>query len=105
LQPADTSCDHAARRPASHGRSGRFSVVVPQDAAAFVEHLEAEDPAFDGEPASLAVVEGNSFLSKLLPEYLILSEEVFEYVLLPAIDPAGEDEEQQVTPARPWASA
>jgi len=53
-----------------------------------------EDLAFDGEPASLAVVEENSFLSKLLPEYLILSEEVLEGVLLPAIDSAGEDQEQ-----------
>ena len=55
-----------------------------------------EDLAFDGEPASLAVVEENSFLSRLLPEYLILSEEVLEGVLLPAIEPAAEDEEQQV---------
>jgi len=63
-----------------------------------MEHLAAEDLAFDGEPASLAVVEENSFLSDLLTEYPILSEEVLDGVLLPAIDPAGEDEEQQV----PW---
>jgi hypothetical protein len=68
------------------------------DGGESVEHLAAEDLAFDGEPASLAVVEEYSFLSKLLPEYLILSDEVLEGVLLPAIDPAGEDEEQQV----PW---
>ncbi|MBM3789719.1 MAG: hypothetical protein FJW35_05145 [Acidobacteria bacterium] len=63
-----------------------------------IEHLAAEDLAFDGKPASLAVVEENSFLSELLPEYPVLSEEVLEGVRLPAIDPAGEDEEQQV----PW---
>ena len=55
-----------------------------------------EDLAFDGKPASQAVVEENSFLSKLLPEYLILSEEVLEGILLPAIDPAGQDYEQQL---------
>ncbi len=42
------------------------------------------------------IVEEYSFLSKLLPEYLILSDEVLEGFLLPAIDPAGEDEEQEV---------
>ena len=68
------------------------------DGGKLVEHLAAEDLAFDGEPASLVVVEEYSFPSQLLPEYLILSEEVLDGVLLPAIDPAGEDEEQQV----PW---
>ena len=57
------------------------------------EHLSAEDLAFDGEPASLAVIEEYSFLSQLLREYLVLSEEVLDGVLLTAIDPAGEDEE------------
>jgi hypothetical protein len=66
------------------------------DGGEFVEHLAAEDLAFDGEPASLAVVEEYSFLSKLLPENLILSEEVLEGVLLPAIDPASEDQKQQL---------
>jgi len=51
-----------------------------------IEHLAAEDLAFDGKPASLAVVEENSFLSELLPEYPVLSEEVLEGVLLRAID-------------------
>jgi hypothetical protein len=63
-----------------------------------IERLTAEDLALDGEPTALAVVEEYSFLSELLPEYPILSEEVLDGVLLPAIDPAGEDEDQQV----PW---
>ena len=37
------------------------------DGGKLVEHLTAEDLAFDGEPASLAVVEENLFLSELLP--------------------------------------
>ncbi|MBM3791954.1 MAG: hypothetical protein FJW35_16605, partial [Acidobacteria bacterium] len=68
------------------------------DGGKLMEHLAAEDSAFDGEPASLAVVEENSFLSELLPECVIRSEEVLEGVLLPPIDPAGEDEE----PPAPW---
>ena len=51
------------------------------DGGKLVEHLAAEDLAFDGEPASLVVVEENSFLSELLPEYPILSEEVLAGVL------------------------
>ena len=44
------------------------------------------------------IVEEYSFLPELLPEYAILSEEEVDGVLLVAIDPAGEDQEQQV----PW---
>ena len=68
------------------------------DGGKLVEHLAAEDLAFDGEPASLAVAEEYSLLSELLPEYPILSEEVLDGVLLPAIGSRGEDEEQQM----PW---
>ena len=39
-----------------------------------VEHLTAEDLGCDGKPAPLVIVEEYSFLSELLPEYLILSE-------------------------------
>ena len=60
--------------------------------------LAAKDSAFDGEPPSLVIVEEYSFLPELLPEYVILSEEEVGGVLLVAIDPAGEDQEQQV----PW---
>jgi len=40
---------------------------VPGLTLTFVEHLTAEDLTYDGKPASLAVVEENSFLSELLP--------------------------------------
>jgi hypothetical protein len=61
-----------------------------------VEQLAAEDLAFDGEPTALAIVEEYSFLSEFLPEYVILSEEVVDDDLLPAIDPASEDQKQQL---------
>jgi hypothetical protein len=70
--------------------------IRSDDGGKFVEQLAAEDLAFDGEPTSLALVEEYLFLSELLPEYVILSEEVLDGVLLPAVDPASEDQEQQM---------
>ncbi len=84
-------CGHEFSMPAKDGFGSH-------DGGKLVEHLAAEDLAFDGQPASLAVVEEYAFLSELLPEYLILSEDVLDGALLLAIDPAREGEEQQV----PW---
>jgi hypothetical protein len=58
------------------------------DGGKLVEYLAAEDLAFDGEPTSLVIVEEYSFLPELLPEYVILSEEEVDGVLLVAIDPS-----------------
>ena len=63
-----------------------------------VEHLAAEDLAFDGKPSALVIIKEYSFPSELLPEDAILSQEILDGVLLPAIDPAGQDQEQQL----PW---
>ena len=71
-------CCHEFSMPAKNGFGSH-------DGGEFVEHLTAEDLAFDGEPASLAVVEEYSFLSELFLEYLILSEEVLDGVLLPGL--------------------
>ena len=68
------------------------------DGGEFVEHSAAEDLAFDREPALPGIVEEYSFQSEFLPEYVILGQEIFNGVLLLAIDPAGENQEQQV----PW---
>ena len=70
--------------------------IRSDDGGKLVEQLAAEDLAFDGEPTALAIVEESSFLSERLPEYVILSEEVLDDALLPAIDPASEDQEQQL---------
>jgi hypothetical protein len=66
-------CGHEFSMPAQDGFGSH-------DGGKLIEHLAAEDLAFDGKPASLVVVEEYSFLSKLLPEYLILSEEVVDRV-------------------------
>jgi hypothetical protein len=63
-----------------------------------VEHFAAEGFTFDGEPPSLVIVKELSFLSELLPENAILRQEIFGGILLPSLDPAGEDQEQQL----PW---
>jgi hypothetical protein len=63
-----------------------------------VEHLAAEGFAFDDEPPPLVIIKELSFLFELHTENAILSQELFDGILLPAIDPAGEDQEQQ----RPW---
>ena len=52
--------------------------IRSDDGGKLVEQLAAEDLAFDGEPTALAIVEEYSFLSELLPEYVILSEEVLD---------------------------
>jgi len=50
------------------------------DGGKLVEHLTAEDLAFDGKPASLVVIEEYSFLSKLLSENPILRQEILDRV-------------------------
>ncbi len=47
---------------------------------------------------ALVVVEQDPFLSELLTEDPVLRQEVLDSVLLSAIDPPGEDQEQQM----PW---
>ena len=83
--------------PPSRSRHTTSPAVRPTSWPGSISRLSRpEDLAFDSQRPALVVVEQDSFLSKLIPEYLILSDEVLEGVLLPAIDPAGEDEQQQV---------
>jgi hypothetical protein len=63
-----------------------------------LEHLPSENPAFDGQAPTLVVVEQDSALSELLSQNSILGQEVLDGVLLSAVDPGGEDQEQQM----PW---
>ena len=68
------------------------------DGGQLLEHLPPEDLAFDSQPPPLVVVKQDSVLSELLSENPILLYEVLDGVLLSAIDPAGEDQEQEL----PW---
>jgi hypothetical protein len=72
--------------------------IRSHDGGQLLEHLPPEDLAFDGQAPPLVVVEQDSVLSELLSEDPILRQEVFDGVLLSTIDPAGEDQEQQL----PW---
>jgi hypothetical protein len=63
-----------------------------------LEHFPPEDLTFYSQPSALVVVEGDSLLSELLFEDSIFGQEVLDSVLLPAIDPAGKDQKQQM----PW---
>jgi hypothetical protein len=72
--------------------------IRSDDGGQLLERFPPEDPAFDSQPPALVVVEQDSLLSELLFEDSILGQEVLDSVLLPAIDPAGKDQKQQM----PW---
>ena len=61
-----------------------------------LEHLEPEDLAFDGQAPALLVVKKDSLVPELLSENPILRCEVINSVLLSTIDPAREDQEQEL---------
>ena len=68
------------------------------DAGQLLEHLPPEDFAFYSQATSLVIVEEDSFFAELLSEHPILRKQVLDGVLLPAVDPAGKNQEQQL----PW---
>ena len=72
--------------------------IRSHDGGQLLEHLPPEDLAFDGQAPPLLVAEQNSVLPELLSEDPILRQEVLDGVLFSAIDPAGEDQEQEL----PW---
>jgi hypothetical protein len=72
--------------------------VRSNDPGQLPEHLPPEDLAFDSQAPPLVVAEQDSLLPELLSEHAILGQDIFEGVLLSAIDPAGQDQEQQL----PW---
>ena len=70
--------------------------IWSRDVGQMLEHLPSENPAFDGQAPPLVVVEQDSALSELLSQNSILGKEVLDGVLLSAVDPAGEDQKQQM---------
>jgi len=58
-----------------------------------LKHLSPEDLAFGGQPSPLVVAEQDSVLPEVLSEYAIFCQEIFDGLLLSAIDPAGKDQE------------
>ena len=61
-----------------------------------LEHLAAEDFAFDGQPPTLIVGEDDPALAEFFFEDLVLGAEVFDDFLLLAVAPAGQDGEQEL---------
>ncbi len=74
------------------------NLVWSRDVGQLLQHLTSENPTFDGQAPPLVLVEQDSALSELLSQNSILREEVLGGLLLSAVDPAGEDQEQQM----PW---
>jgi hypothetical protein len=70
--------------------------IRSHDADQLLEHLAPEDLAFDGQAPALIIVREDSLLPELLSEDPILRYEVLNSVLLSAIDPAGQDQEQEL---------
>ena len=70
--------------------------VRSDDGSKLVEHLAPEDLAFDSQAPALVVVKQDSPLPELLPENPILRYQVLNGVLLSTIDPACQDQEQEL---------
>ncbi len=58
--------------------------------------LAAKDLGFDSQPSALVVVEEDAMVAELFAEDLVFSAQVVDDLLLLAIDPACEDEEQEL---------
>jgi hypothetical protein len=58
--------------------------------------LAPEDLAFAGQAAALMVVQQNPFPAECFLEDPILDAEVFHHGLLPAVEPTGESDEQEL---------
>jgi hypothetical protein len=58
--------------------------------ADLLQHLAAQNLAFDGQAAPLIIIEQDPFLTELLLEHLTFSAKVFDLLLLLLVDPASE---------------
>jgi hypothetical protein len=67
-----------------------------RDRSQLFEYLVSQDLAFDGQAPALVVIQEDPFLPELLSENSILRYEVLDSVMLAAIDPACEDQEQKL---------
>jgi hypothetical protein len=71
------------------------NLVRSHDSRDFIEHPSNESLSFDRELPPLVVIQQNPFAG-FFSEHPILRHQVLDDVLLLAIDPAGEDQEQQL---------
>ena len=66
------------------------------DGSDLLQQFMTQDFAFDRQSASLVVVQQDAFLPALLFEYLILSDEILNDLLLLAVGPTGKDNEDKL---------
>jgi hypothetical protein len=62
--------------------------------ADFLERLTAQYLPFDGQAAPLIITEQNALLAELLLQYLVFSPQVLDNILLMAVNPDRDDEEE-----------
>jgi hypothetical protein len=70
--------------------------IGSEKSADLIEEFAAEDFPFDGQAAALVVVQQDATFADYFPEYLIFRSQVIVDLLLPVVDPAGEDEMEQM---------
>src|SRR5262249_47696867 len=70
--------------------------VGGENSADLIEEFAAEDFPFDSQAAALVVVQQDATFTDYFPKYLIFSSEVIIDPLLPVVDPASEDEMEQM---------
>jgi len=66
------------------------------DSGDFLQCLATQYLPFDGQTSALVIVEQDAFLAELLSEHPIFSFQIFDDLLLVAIDPTGQDEKEQL---------
>jgi hypothetical protein len=68
--------------------------IRSQNRGHLLRHPSAEHFAFNCQRPALVIVEQDTFHAELLSEHTILGPKVLDHVLLLAIDPAGQDQDQ-----------
>jgi hypothetical protein len=68
----------------------------PHNGGDFLQCLATRYLSYDGQTPALVITEQDPFLAKLLIEHPILSSQILDYILLVAIDPTGEDHQEQL---------
>jgi hypothetical protein len=70
--------------------------IGSHDRGHLLEHLPSEDFAFHSQAPPLIIVEQNAFPAEFLSEHAIFGSKVLDDFLLSMVDPAREDQKQQL---------
>src|SRR6266542_1289528 len=61
-----------------------------------LKHVLTDNLALDGQTSSLVIIEQDAIFAEFLPEHAILGSKILDDLLLSMIDPAGQEQEQQL---------